>query len=988
MSDDDGTHSVRRLAQTISGKGTIAVSGVLHANGGLEKFTGELHADGGRVVAYKALSGAATADGKTGFAGSIKLSGGGILAAAENVTIANVDVDGQNAFESFDGASLTVEKVSAKAGTSLTLAGAGTLENAAFAAPAEGETEKNGISVEGAWTLAGEATGVDSVSVDGALTLGAASAIDAAELSVSAGGTLTFEKAETYANKISLKGRTVSLDGGTVLLDGGTVVADAGADGDGTVSLTNVSAGAGSVFSANSGTLSVSAANLDDDVSKLRFEAAADAVVRLDVGGAWTLDGAISGAGTFEKAGAGTLTLDSGSHDVKNIKVSEGTLSVGKDAAFSGTGTLTVAAGAKLESDDGKLSGFTLTGEGTATVSGKLGGIKDAKNVVLDGALSVSGNVSESALAFKDDASLKGAETTVSGTMLSGGTITLETLTVAEDSTFDDNVSTLNLRGQAGTSGAVDAEFSGSIEKSGDGTWTVSDYSAESGDSLKVSAGTLVWKNADFADGSTITADGTLRIEGAETGTFGGTIGGTGTLELRNTDAKLDIEAASGASWTLNVTGTSAVTVNAALPGALRVGDEATATLDLEEKARLKGQLNIASSRATLVKTGAGTLTVETSSATTPHNIFGTLRVEEGAVSQETAMSWMNNSELHIGENGKFIVDLDGAAAKSNARLTGTGTLEIASTGADGYTLEGSVKAFAGTLTVADGATLNLRNGVFADGADITVKEGGVLAFMGREGGEISGVSGAGTLRVDMTVTPGADSSYLTGAYVYGDNAGFEGSVEVKSGILSVSAEDFATLAGRTLSVGGDGSAAALYVDDGLSAGGVEQGAFLRLSGGGDLDVAFDGFESHVEKNGGVLLSGGSFSASSDFGYFGSATAKGQLYVAEKGAQLTLSDGASVGGSLFIASGAELVLGTAAVSSASAAGTQTFAAEDAGTVLPDGVSGVSGDFTLNGKPPRCSWWRERRPSTPRRTRTRSSRKSCSTSAASPVRSKD
>ena len=921
-----------RLAQTISGAGTIAVSGVLHANGGLQDFTGALHANGGgMVVAYEALSGAATAGGNDAFAGSIRLSDGGVLAAAENVTIANVNVDGENAFTSVDGATLTVEKVSAKAGTSLRLSGTGTLEKAAFAAPAEGETATNGISVAGAWTLAGEATGVDSVSVAGALTLGADSAIDAdAELSVSAGGTLTLEKAETYANKISL--------------NGGTVAADAGAGQ--TVSLTNVSAGADSVFSAESGTLSVSAANLGEGASALRFDAAAEAVVQLDVADARTLSGALSGEGTFEKAGAGTLTLDSGSHDVANIAVSAGTLSVGSGAAFSGKGTLSVDDGATLKSDDGQLSGFTLTGEGTATVSGELGGIENAADVALDGALSVSGNVSGSALAFEGGASLKGAGTTVSGTTLSGGTVTLETLTVAEDSTFADDVSTLKLQGQAGTSGAVAAAFAGSLEKSGDGTWTVSDYSAESGDSLTVSAGTLVWKNADFADGSTITADGTLRIEGAATDTLVGTIGGTGTLELRNTDATLDIEAASGASWTLNVAGTSAVTVNAALPGALRVGDTATATLDLEESAAMRGQLNIASSCATLVKAGAGTLTVDTSSATSPHNIFGTLRVEEGAVSQKTAMSWMNNSVLYIGENGTFIVDLGSDAAKSSAKLTGTGTLEIASTGADGYTLEGSVKAFAGTLNVADGATLNLRNGVFADGATVTVEEGGVLAFMGREGGVIDGVSGAGTLRVDMAVTPGADSSYLTGAYVYGDNAGFEGSVEVKSGILSVSAEDFATLAGRTLSVGGDGSAAARYVDDGLSAGGVARGAFLRLSGGGDLNGAFDGFESRVKENGGVLLSGGSFSASSDFG---SATAEGQLYVAEKGAQLTLSGGASVGGSLFVASGAELVLGAAAASSASAAGTQTFAAEDAGTVLPDGVSGVSGDFTLNGK---------------------------------------
>ena len=921
-----------RLAKTISGAGTIAVSGVLHANGGLENFTGALHANGGMIVAYEALSGAATAGGNDAFAGSIRLSDEGILAAAENVTIAEVNVDGKNTFTSVDGATLTVEEVAATAGTSLSLSGAGTLENAVFAAPAEGEMATNGISVAGAWTLAGEATGVDSVSVAGALTLGTGSAIDAAaELSVNAGGTLTLEKAETYANKISL--------------NGGTVAADAGAGQ--TVSLTNVSAGEDSVFSARSGTLSVSAANLGDGASALRFEAAAaDAVVRLDVDGTRTLDGALSGAGTFEKAGAGTLTLDSGSHDVANIDVSAGTLSVGADAAFSGTGTLTVDDGAKLESDGGKLSGFTLTGEGTATVSGALGGIENASAVALDGALSVSGNVSGSALAFEGGASLKGAGTTVSGTTLSGGTVTLETLTVAEDSTFADDVSTLKLQGQAGTSGAVAAAFAGSLEKSGDGTWTVSDYSAESGDRLEVSAGTLVWQNADFADGSTIKADGTLRIEGAAADTLVGTIGGTGTLELRNTDATLDIEAASGASWTLNVAGTSAVTVNAALPGALRVGDTATATLVLEESAAMRGQLNIASSGATLVKAGAGTLTVDTSSATSPHNIFGTLRVEEGAVSQKTAMSWMNNSVLDIGENGTFIVDLGSDAAKSSAKLTGTGTLEIASTGADGYTLEGSVKAFAGTLNVADGATLNLRNGVFADGATVTVEEGGVLAFMGREGGVIDGVSGAGTLRVDMAVTPGADSSYLTGAYVYGDNAGFEGSVEVKSGILSVSAEDFATLAGRTLSVGGDGSAAALYVDDGLSAGGVAQGAFLRLSGGGDLNGAFDGFESRVKENGGVLLSGGSFSASSDFG---SATAEGQLYVAEKGAQLTLSDGASVGGSLFVASGAELVLGTAAASSAPAAGTQTFAAEDAGTVLPDGVSGVSGDFTLNGK---------------------------------------
>ena len=256
---------VSRLAETISGAGTIAVSGMLHANGGLENFAGALHANGGMIVAYEALRGAATAGGNDAFAGSIRLSDEGILAAAENVTIAKVYVDGENSFTSVEDASLTVEEVSATAGTSLRLSGTGTLENAVFAAPAEGETATNGISVAGAWTLAGEATGVDSVSVAGALTLGADSAIDAdAELSVSAGGTLTFEKAEAYANKISL--------------NGGTVSAAAGAGQ--TVSLTNVSAGEGSVFSANSGTLSVSAANLGDGASALRFEAAEDAVER------------------------------------------------------------------------------------------------------------------------------------------------------------------------------------------------------------------------------------------------------------------------------------------------------------------------------------------------------------------------------------------------------------------------------------------------------------------------------------------------------------------------------------------------------------------------------------------------------------------------------------------------------------------------------------------------------------------------------------
>ena len=233
---------VSLLAKTISGAGTIAVSGVLHANGGLQNFTGALHANGGMIVAYEALSGAATAGGNDAFAGSIRLSDEGILAAAENVTIAEVNVDGKNTFTSVDGATLTVEEVAATAGTSLTLAGAGTLENAAFAAPAEGETATNSISVSGDWTLAGTATGVDSVSVDGALTLGTGSAIDAdAALSVNAGGTLTLEKAETYANKISLNGGTVAAD------------AEAGQ----TVSLTNVSAGEGSVFSARSGTLSV-----------------------------------------------------------------------------------------------------------------------------------------------------------------------------------------------------------------------------------------------------------------------------------------------------------------------------------------------------------------------------------------------------------------------------------------------------------------------------------------------------------------------------------------------------------------------------------------------------------------------------------------------------------------------------------------------------------------------------------------------------------
>lgn len=80
------------------------------------------------------------------------------------------------------------------------------------------------------------------------------------------------------------------------------------------------------------------------------------------------LDMPIGGSRGFEKTGAGTLTLG-GAYSAGDIVVSEGTLSVGKNATFSGGQTITVKSGATLSIRSSQLTGITVSKEAGATVN-------------------------------------------------------------------------------------------------------------------------------------------------------------------------------------------------------------------------------------------------------------------------------------------------------------------------------------------------------------------------------------------------------------------------------------------------------------------------------------------------------------------------------------------------------------------------------------------------------------------------------------------
>lgn len=955
----DSVDGVNTLAESLSGAGTLNVSGELYVNDASSAFDGTIKASGGTLYVSGATSDwmANGTDRVLFIESGAPLVGTGTAAGKiatydGSATLTAVSLSGRGIFlGAAEDKALTVEEVSATAGSDLTLQGYGTLGAMKFA---EANTDNTIVIGSGAnWTIDGASENLEKLSVSGLVTVAHTGALGSAK--VLSSGKIIFDAEGTYANLFHLdKGAVIEAKKNTSLT--------------GSFWNTDGSHPAVTFVAGENAKLTLSDSFIDWTTPTFETKDAT-ATIAVDVTSSVKIlnsGSKLSGAGTFEKLGDKKLLITADAGTIGAVAVTAGTLEFGANAklavAEGGAGTLSVAKDAILEIAGTKLGDWKLTGEGSAKVSGtaSLGVISSAKDVALSGQLSVSGNISDSSLKFADEntklTTTGTAAQSVTGT-LSGATVTLvneNKAGVTYDAALANDVKTLVLTAASGVNGAVmNAAYAGSLTKTLDGEWTVSDYTfgKTADQKLTVSGGTLIWKGVKLeanAGAISLEKSATLKINGLASGdTLSAEIDGNGTLEIAGTGTaatplKLDTTAASDSKWMLHVSGGSQVQTSKNLPGALWIeGEGSVLDLNYASEQTVENSRYLVSSGAKLKLSGTGTLTLKDSGdSTNPHTVSGTVEISDGKLVQSGNVAWDPYGTVEIGTDGELAVNVGGSVNNNNATLEGDGKLTIEKTAASGYRFGGEISGFAGTVDIQSGATVKLAKQLF-DNAEVKVDGTLNLELSGtpvNDQGEIvprnlKNISGAGTL-----VIAAPDDFYTRyGIYDYDTTTNtFAGTLKVESGVLSVEADEAATLAATKVEVGGT-SPAEYYEGmwQGASWVGITTGGFLQLKNGTDYDVTslYGNAKFNFGDKAGTIYSGGTFCAAKDFG-----VGKNNLFVLDK-ATLTLTNGASVDGGVFVKSDGSLVVDYTATPGSAALRALSASSEN---------SGLTGNLTLNG----------------------------------------
>ena len=479
-----------------------------------------------------------------------------------------------------------------------------------------------------------------------------------------------------------------------------------------------------------------------------------------------SFDGVISGSGSITKTGAGTLILSGTNTYSGGTTISAGILSIGSDTNI-GSGTNTIGnKGTLLLSGNGTYTNdWTLSGAGSA--------IATDNNNTLSGVLSGNGGLTK----------------TGAGTLTLTGNNTYAGGTAINDGTLKGNIA-------SGTDLSIAAS------------------AIYDGDNKARSVGGL------NGGGKILNTDGLT----VQSGDFAGIIDNSNTSLLKN------------GAGTLTLTGNNAYTggttiSEGTLKGNIASGTDlsiaASATYDGDNKARSVGDLNgggnifntdgltvqsgtfggvIDNSNTSLIKTGAGTLTLTGNNAYTGGTTIseGTLK---GNIASGTDLS-IAASATYDGDNkARSVGDLngggnifntdgltvqsgtfDGVIDNSNTSLTKTGAGTLTLTGNNAYT--GSTTISEGTLkgNIASGTDLSIAASATYDGDNKARSVGdlngggnifntdGLTVQSGTFGGVIDNSNtsltktGAGTLTLSGTNTYTGMTTVRSGALALGSD--------------------------------------------------------------------------------------------------------------------------------------------------------------------------------------------------------------------------
>jgi autotransporter-associated beta strand protein/T5SS/PEP-CTERM-associated repeat protein len=585
-------------------------------------------------------------------------------------------------------------------------------------------------------------------------------------------------------------------------------------NGAGTVTLNG--AGTYSTTTVNGGTLNVGTGSTTGSLGTGAVVLGVGTALGFNRSDAITVSNNISGGGSLNQNGAGTLTytgtatytgatiLNAGTFTNQGTINGTTSLIVGN---AGGTATLNLPTGSTT-TVAGLTSVGTGAGTGTLNISGGTTSLVDMHVAAGGaGAVTVSGTAAVTATGHVNVGD-GGSPATFNQT---AGTMTVNSWTaigLGSSGQFDVSGGTYNANGglEVGADSVGTLNLSGTGAINSNGNFEVPSRNGGAGSVATVSAGALTAAGIRIggrdgqtaASGTLVQSGGTITSNTAVVGTVG-----TGTFEksggTTTTSNWTVVGQVAGSTGTVNMSGG---TWNQNHTDFLTIGENGTGIFNMTGTALLNDQAVVDTSNRNTNKGnvivgrnsgGDGTWNLsDTASARIRSLMVGDAAGTDGEVNVGGTSSLVSQDfDMFVGNNGTGRVNINGGSATFNQGwvyigqgATGDGTLTVNSGSFSsnqyfvGQSGTGAINVAGGTLTAIQrvllGENTSGRGFVSVSGGNLNVNSGGVLVSDGGLG--VLSVSGTGSMNV-------------SGNFVVGNGASGTGHVNVTGGSLAVNGE-------------------------------------------------------------------------------------------------------------------------------------------------------------------------------------------------------
>lgn len=676
------------------------------------------------------------------------------------------------------------------------------------------------------------------------LGIGGTTGSVAGQISIASGATLAINRSGTYA-----AAATITNNGDLTFSGGGTLLLTAPVSGGGATTI-------------NSGTLQV------NDGGSIGNAIVNNASLVFNRATALSHLGTISGTGTLDKNGTGTLTLVADNTYSGLTTVSGGTLRIGNGGSTgSVAGQISLASGTAVAFDrTGTLThGGVISGGGALTKSGSGTIIFTADNTYT-GTTAVSGGVLQLGNG--------GSAGSVASNITNNGTVAFNR---------NDNLTYASV-----------ISGNGALTKGGAGTLTLTANQTYAG-STTISGGTLQLGNGGSTGSITsssvsVVPGATFAINRGDNFTSGALIGGggsftkagAGTLTFTANHTYTGGTSVSGGTLQLGSGGGSG-----SVAGNISVASDATVAFNRSDSLIYSG---VISGAGALAKSGSGTLVL-----TRDNTLIGGTTVAGGTLQIGDYVSLFENTttgtlagdvQIALGARLVFFrnenISFDGAiTGDGDLSTTGSGILTIS--GNNSYT--GSTTLAAGVLELGSADALGLTSAISFIGGILRHTDANVVDYSASFAAEdqsisidtndqdVTYASGFGTLNSSL-MKLGAGTLNLTGTNALGYIEVSAGTLDAGSNaalggstFISVSAgATLHTSGGATLgngqALGGNGTisggftlgeGAVLYPGGAFSPGGLTFTNGLTLGAGSTVNFDLGSFGDTIVVSGGVL---------------------------------------------------------------------------------------------------------------------------------------